>query len=237
MNDNHQVPWKRISIEAVAIVASILLAFAIDAWWDRQQQYRLENAMLAAVVDEINANYVALEEHIAGNEHTLSLNDQFLRGTSEEFSRLELDEIDRMVASLNTAMTFNRFDSAAAMYAGTPPPDQSGIHLRSQVSNVIRELVDVVEDHHRLQRAQDNVRLRVAYHLVGESRNGLAQVGPTAARLGPSVLNDLRADDELIAAIVDKAHLQRVYIREMQGGLILLESVRETLSSELESRL
>ena len=30
------IPWKRIGVEAAAIVASILLAFAIDAWWDER---------------------------------------------------------------------------------------------------------------------------------------------------------------------------------------------------------
>ena len=32
-----EIPWKRITVEAVAIVGSILLAFAIDTWWDDRQ--------------------------------------------------------------------------------------------------------------------------------------------------------------------------------------------------------
>ena len=31
------VPWTQIAVEAVAIVGSILLAFAIDAWWEEVQ--------------------------------------------------------------------------------------------------------------------------------------------------------------------------------------------------------
>jgi len=30
---NQDIPWKRFSIEAIVIVFSILLAFAIDAGW------------------------------------------------------------------------------------------------------------------------------------------------------------------------------------------------------------
>jgi hypothetical protein len=34
MTKAERIPWKRLSVEAMAIVASILLAFAIDAWWE-----------------------------------------------------------------------------------------------------------------------------------------------------------------------------------------------------------
>ena len=34
MTETQKIPWKRISVEAAASVASILLAFAIDAWWE-----------------------------------------------------------------------------------------------------------------------------------------------------------------------------------------------------------
>jgi hypothetical protein len=34
MSRADKIPWKRLSVEALAIVGSILLAFAIDAWWE-----------------------------------------------------------------------------------------------------------------------------------------------------------------------------------------------------------
>ncbi len=36
MTETQNIPWRRLSIEAAAIVASILLAFAIDAWWEER---------------------------------------------------------------------------------------------------------------------------------------------------------------------------------------------------------
>jgi hypothetical protein len=41
-----RIPWKRFAVEAVAIVVSILLAFAIDAWWDDRKERVLEQEML-----------------------------------------------------------------------------------------------------------------------------------------------------------------------------------------------
>ena len=44
--------WKRIYIETAAIVMSILLAFAIDAWWaERQVQREWRNDLVAVLED------------------------------------------------------------------------------------------------------------------------------------------------------------------------------------------
>jgi len=42
--ETEKIPWKRLVLEATAIVASILLAFAIDAWWDERQDRKEANA-------------------------------------------------------------------------------------------------------------------------------------------------------------------------------------------------
>ena len=64
-----RISWRRLFVEAVAIVGSILLAFAIDAWWaDRQDELegeRLANALAAEVAE----NLVDLDNEIkATNE-------------------------------------------------------------------------------------------------------------------------------------------------------------------------
>jgi hypothetical protein len=35
------IPWKTISVEAVAVVVSIFLAFSIDAWWTEKRRVKL----------------------------------------------------------------------------------------------------------------------------------------------------------------------------------------------------
>lgn len=58
----------RLITEAAVIVVSILLAFALDAWWDeRQEQARVEE-VLDAVADEFEAEIAVLDSIIAGNE-------------------------------------------------------------------------------------------------------------------------------------------------------------------------
>ncbi len=50
MTTSQKIPWKRIPVEAAAIVASILLAFAIDAWWEQRQQRDEAKDQLAAIL-------------------------------------------------------------------------------------------------------------------------------------------------------------------------------------------
>jgi hypothetical protein len=50
MTDTSKTPWKRLSLEAVAIVASILLAFWIDAGWDQREDAARERVVLETLL-------------------------------------------------------------------------------------------------------------------------------------------------------------------------------------------
>ena len=65
MTDEQRIPWKRLYVEAAAIVASILLAFAIDAWWEDRQERVLEQQYLASLKADFQADIEELHEAIA----------------------------------------------------------------------------------------------------------------------------------------------------------------------------
>ena len=48
----HEIPWLRLGAESVAIVGSILLAFAIDAWWAELSDRRAESEELSRLDSE-----------------------------------------------------------------------------------------------------------------------------------------------------------------------------------------
>lgn len=56
-----QIPWLRIGAEGAAIVVSILLAFAIDAWWQRQQEEGDERITLEDLRQELTENVDAID--------------------------------------------------------------------------------------------------------------------------------------------------------------------------------
>ena len=58
-----KINWRRIFVEAAAIVVSILLAFAVDAWWrDRSEWQRLING-LENLQTELRANLAMIERY------------------------------------------------------------------------------------------------------------------------------------------------------------------------------
>lgn len=72
MNRHSDIPWRQLIAEGIAIVASILLAFAIDAWWDDRQDRRDEQVMLASLHDEFAVIKSALEADIERHEQNLA---------------------------------------------------------------------------------------------------------------------------------------------------------------------
>jgi hypothetical protein len=53
MTDTPKTPWKRLSLEATAIVASILLAFWIDAGWDQREDAARERIVLETLSSDL----------------------------------------------------------------------------------------------------------------------------------------------------------------------------------------
>jgi hypothetical protein len=77
MSNTQKIQWKRLSVEGAAIVASILLAFAIDAWWDNRYEHKEERRILESLKEEFLSNAelipVYIERHKSSAEHTMAL--------------------------------------------------------------------------------------------------------------------------------------------------------------------
>jgi hypothetical protein len=99
MNKLRQLPWLRISAEGVAIVVSILLAFAIQAWWEGRKERDEQDTILAAISVEIAANLAAihceLQYRAAAKE-----NIQLILELSSTEHVSQYDEIDQLLANL-----------------------------------------------------------------------------------------------------------------------------------------
>ena len=79
MHDENAIAWRKIGLEGAVIVVSILLAFAIDAWWEERNARDAELEQLARVAQELDANTQRLqrklkvvERSIAGTEELIS---------------------------------------------------------------------------------------------------------------------------------------------------------------------
>lgn len=83
MTSSNQINWARISVEGGAIIASILLAFAIDAWWDDRQERVEERQVLLGLQEEFAAIRDRLERHKDLHVDSLVDLEQFLNALGD----------------------------------------------------------------------------------------------------------------------------------------------------------
>lgn len=75
--------WKRISIESSVIVASILLAFAIDAAWNKTQEFRIETEILKTIESDMHLTLAQLDSIYSQNLRAMDSGRAFLTSNSE----------------------------------------------------------------------------------------------------------------------------------------------------------
>lgn len=68
----HRIDWNRLALEGVVIIISILLAFAIEAWWGTEKEQAAERAQFARVVEELRNNAIILDQGIKDLDGTIS---------------------------------------------------------------------------------------------------------------------------------------------------------------------
>ena len=111
MTNTNNIQWGRIAAEGVAIVASILLAFWIDTWWEDQQEARFEVVYLYELQEDFELNKSTLEKMTATLEgiirSTLVLQEQSALA-SPSLPVAELNENFRSITMMTTFIPVNR---------------------------------------------------------------------------------------------------------------------------------
>ena len=83
MKESQEIPWKRIIVEATAIVASILIAFAIDAWWQNRTERIIEVQYLQALQQDLLSSLELLDEDEAVQQRQVGYLDSLLLTNSD----------------------------------------------------------------------------------------------------------------------------------------------------------
>lgn len=103
MTTTKAIPWPRIFAEGVVIVASILLAFGIDAWWQEMQERGAERQQLGVLRAEIRANRAELDSRLQRGIRTREAQRTLIEliGPDEQ-----LIPVDSLAALLREAWSF-----------------------------------------------------------------------------------------------------------------------------------
>lgn len=229
------VNWFRIAVEGAAIIVSILLAFGIDAAWDRHVERQEEAEILADLGSEISRNLRALDGTLASHQRVLEGAARLVATPSSELRTMPAAELRPFFYALMSRVSFTPVD-------GTLESALSSGKLHRIRNDAIRN--DIVTWRGLVEDTEEEVfELRQATRdLVEYARGkGLMAAGQQFVDrgLGEVVLADgLEPGDVLAALASDQAFIDLVlwkadghweYVNELRNVRDLLSGIDDEL--------
>ncbi len=101
MTESQAIPWKRLLVEGVAVVVSILLAFWIDAWWDSQKNVAEEREILVGLEAEFMDLRARLDSLSKFNHEGTALIEEYLSDSVGEMSPNSIEQLFVFVYLVN----------------------------------------------------------------------------------------------------------------------------------------
>jgi hypothetical protein len=226
MAESRVIPWITITVEAVAIVLSILVAFAIDTWWAEKKENDVEQVALLALRSDFTASREQLARVLLSLESARIDFAHIQSVTTAELVEIDPDAIRKFLTALAKNHTF---DPVSATLDALVNDGRLGLisdaQLLTQLSNWRRTL-DNIED--------------ISFELRAESirvRRAMERHGGPFIRWRRS-MNDLevlqRADGETMANLrrdVDFMGTARSHQYALSAYLFQLRRLAETLDS------
>jgi len=100
MTNQNDIPWKRISVEGLAIVVSILLAFWIDAWWDDRQERKVERTILISLLEGFSNLQNQFEYYQSFNESVHSATNKLIDASLHPDGAFSEEDVSVLLSNL-----------------------------------------------------------------------------------------------------------------------------------------
>ncbi len=147
MTNEQNIPWKRLSVEAAAIVASILLAFAIDAWWDERNERIDEIEILQSLKVEFEANRDEAASVVLSHEMGVQSVARLMNLGEDEILALSVEEVERYLRYFANPRTFDAIrGSVDALTSSGKLGILQDRELREALTTFVNILEDAIED-------------------------------------------------------------------------------------------
>lgn len=240
MTETLPLPWKRLFAEAAAIVLSILLAFAIDAWWEDRTDRRSEQLLL----QRLHADFLDIKsalQFIESEHRETSAGCIALISIAAGQPVPATDEYDRTVALVFlTSRTFNPGSGAVAAFLGG-----GGAKLveNPPLANLLLAWPGLVEE---LQEEDGFLQQGLADRWIPflKSRVNIGpylavypeiNVGLPDAVARPQQRESLIVDAELVNHVLDRYKLQQIALRDIQPVRAAADDILLLLEDELDA--
>ncbi len=220
-----RIDWRRVFVEGTVIVVSILLAFAIDAWWDGRKDRAAERQLLASIErDLLDSRSELLRVMEFQQTHGVSL-DRFVDASPAELAVLAEDSARFMLRRFLLTATFQPFDAALRARDLSVITDP---RIREGVLSWLAHSEDVLEN---------NAMLTEAFGAVSHAGglNALAiRTGRTSLQRqsAAATLAEWRRDDRVIAELLRKESIESNTERKAARLLEITDELLALLRAE-----
>lgn len=181
--------------EAIAIVLSILVAFAIDAGWDERQDRNDESELLAALRVEYESNLDLVREVIDAHASYIADTEIASRLAPADYDTMSIDTASRLVLSFANPWTF---DPALGTTETLISSGQIGLIRDRELSEMLSTFVNYVEDAEEdaaYVRSGSEYVWREEFRLGGPWFNGEVESSSQGALSGLDFIPSATPDD------------------------------------------
>lgn len=134
---------KTLVVEGGAIVLSILLAFAIDAWWDERKERAEEREVIESLYIEFQANREEAAVVVAAHETAVSAVATFLAMSDDEILAMPIAEIQSHVRYFANPRTF---DAVRGTVDALASAGKLGILTDRKLREALTTFINLLED-------------------------------------------------------------------------------------------
>ena len=132
--------------ESLAVLAAILIAFSLDAWWDERRETARMLDALDAVATELQVNMQLLDEAIEVNVQSVASSDQVLRLSRDDVEQASPEEVGRWMSFPNYEEVRLQLGAITAFIEGGFLAELPDRDLRSRLASIPRLQEEIDEE-------------------------------------------------------------------------------------------
>jgi len=215
--------WNRLMAEGLVIVLSILLAFAIDAWWDQRREDRDANDQVARVVGELQANTAILQSQDRSLEYTTQAARDFLSMMGPNVEPVSVQVLGSMLNRIFAVSSLSLGDSATQVFLSSSQlTDGRWADVRLALAELLSEAQVTQNASLELREMRPDILRRLQASVSGlDVVKGHQLMEAYPASQFESDTNALLSDfqfEGLIANYAIRMEINRQYVHELLAG-------------------
>lgn len=214
------IPARRLAVEGLVIVISILLAFAIDAWWDGRQEREVEQRLLQALHADMSWTRDSLNALMPDLERRSDAMSQFLESAPEALLTLSDDSARVIIRLIERYTTFEPRDASLRAY---DPAILRSPGLRDVVGEWSRRAANAAEASPLLRDAQRDLQIGRGQAWLDFRDRGSASPG--------LYLGEARSDGDFRLLVTWKRNQANTQLNKLRQLLDATEDVLAALAS------